>query len=120
MWKLVLLALFTVPLRANAETVFVKYRGSVDLAPFQCEPVTRSSFIQRVCYDRHERYMLISLNGTYYHYCQIGEETVSGLMSADSMGRYYNRYIKGNFDCRVNAMPSYERHGLKADGAEYS
>ncbi len=94
---------------ASAEIVFVKYRGSVNLAPFQCETVTRSSFIRRVCYDRRERYMLISLNGVYYHYCEIGTQTVSSLMKADSMGRYYNAFIKGNYDCRINRMPGYNK-----------
>ncbi|MGA7453375.1 MAG: hypothetical protein WBW73_19545, partial [Rhodoplanes sp.] len=56
---------------AIAEEVDVKYRGRLDLAPFQCIDVTRSSFTRRVCYDKGERYMLISLNGTYYHYCNI-------------------------------------------------
>jgi hypothetical protein len=54
---------------AHGDTVFVKYRGPADLAPFRCETVARSSLVRRVCYDAHERYKLISLNGTYYHYC---------------------------------------------------
>lgn len=29
------------------------------------------------------------------------------LLNAESMGRYYNARIKGNFDCRVNRMPSH-------------
>ena len=36
---------------ARAESVYVKYRGNVDLDPFVCTEVTRSSFIRRVCYD---------------------------------------------------------------------
>ena len=52
---------------AQAESVFVKYRGEVDLAPFDCSGVDRSSLVQRVCYERRESYMIINLNGTYYH-----------------------------------------------------
>jgi hypothetical protein len=92
---------------AAAETVDVKYRGKVDLAPFTCLAVTRSSFIQRVCYDHANEYMLISLNGTYYHYCEIDGGTVSALMTAESMGRYYNSSIKGRFDCRTHRVPEY-------------
>jgi hypothetical protein len=55
----------------NAETVDVKYRGPVDLKTFECRDIDRSSFIQRVCYDKGQSYMLISLNGTYYHYCEL-------------------------------------------------
>jgi hypothetical protein len=42
----------------------VKYRGPVDLAPFKCDSISRSSFIQRVCYDEKNSYMLINLSGT--------------------------------------------------------
>ncbi len=67
---------------AHAETVTVKYRGPVDLAPFQCESVSRSSLVTRVCYDPKERYMVIGLQGTYYHYCEIDAGTVAGLRGA--------------------------------------
>jgi hypothetical protein len=36
----------------RAESVYVKYRGDVDLRFFDCWEITRSSFIKRVCYDR--------------------------------------------------------------------
>jgi hypothetical protein len=92
---------------AQAEVVFVKYRGPVDLRPFTCETISRSSLVTRVCYDRRESYMIIGLQGTYYHYCEIDRVTVAQLLSADSMGRYYNSAIKGRFDCRINRMPVY-------------
>jgi hypothetical protein len=90
---------------ACAESVYVKYRGEVDLRFFDCTDIARSSFIRRVCYDRHNEYMLISLNGTFYHYCEIDGGTVSALMTAESMGRYYNASIKGRFDCRTHRVP---------------
>jgi hypothetical protein len=92
---------------SHAESVDVKYRGLVDLKPFQRTEITRSSFIRRVCYDRPNQYMLINLNGTYYHYCQIDGGTVDSLLNADSMGRYFNAQVKGQFDCRVNRIPDY-------------
>jgi hypothetical protein len=55
---------------ARAESVYVKYRGEIDLKYFDCTDITRSSFIRRVCYDSRQEYMLISLNGTFYHYCE--------------------------------------------------
>ncbi len=99
--------LFLIVAQASGETVFVKYRGVVDLAPFTCHAVTRSSFIQRVCYDRRELYMIINLQGTYYHYCEIDARTVDQLLSASSMGRFYNTVIKGHFDCRTGRVPNY-------------
>jgi hypothetical protein len=97
---------------ANAETVDVKYRGPVDLAPFTCQDITQSSVIHRVCYDARESYMLIELGETYYHYCEIDKVTVDGLLAAESMGQFYNQNIKGHggpgpFDCRTHRVPSY-------------
>ena len=94
-----------------AETVEVKYHGPVDLKPFSCTD-TKSSFVNRVCYDKANTYMLILLNSTWYHYCEIDAGTVSSLIKADSVGRYYNSNIKGTgkdgpFDCRTHKVPRY-------------
>jgi KTSC domain len=102
----VLVALFS--LTAHAESVVVKYRGVVDLGPFQCTAVTQSSFVHRVCYDKAQQYMLIELSGVYYHYCGIDDGTVSGMLAANSVGGFYNARIKGRFDCRVTPPPSYQ------------
>jgi hypothetical protein len=91
----------------EARSESVKYNGLVDLKPFECQAVTRSSFIQRVCYDRSNEYMLINLSGTYYHYCEIDKATVSVLLAAESMGRFFNSAIKGQFDCRTRRVPKY-------------
>ena len=93
---------------AHAESVNVKYRGVVALAPFICERITRSSFIDRVCYDPRNAYLLIELNGTWYHYCEIDQVTVSSRLGAPSMGRYHNAAIKGSFDFRTPRMPLYD------------
>jgi len=96
---------------AQAETVNVKYRGPVDLKPFTCQD-TKSSFVNRVCYDAANQYMIILLKETYYHYCEIPKSTVDALLSADSKGRYYNANIKGTgkdgpYDCRTHRVPQY-------------
>jgi hypothetical protein len=98
-------ASLTIP--ARAETVDVKYRGSVDLALFRCTLIERSSFIKRVCFDAADNYMIVSLNGAYYHYCGIDEPTVDAFTGADSMGRFFNASIKGHFDCRTGRVPAY-------------
>jgi hypothetical protein len=90
-----------------SEDVWVKYRGSVDLEPFDCTDVNRSSFIKRVCFNKAKRYMLIRLNDTYYHYCNIPESAVTALMGADSMGRFFNAQVKGKYNCRLNPPPKY-------------
>jgi hypothetical protein len=96
----------------SSETVDVKYRGMVDLKPFACTDTPRSSFIQRVCYDKDQSYMLINLRGTYYHYCELPAATFDAFVSAPSMGQFYNQRIKGTgsdgpFDCRTHQVPRY-------------
>jgi hypothetical protein len=46
--------------------------------------------------------MLINLSGTWYQYCEIDPATVANLLDAESMGRFYNASIKGNFDYRTH------------------
>jgi hypothetical protein len=101
---------FTAEVRS--ETVDVKYHGPVDLTTFECRDINRSSFIQRVCYDKAQSYMVISLKGTYYHYCELPTVTFDALMGAPSMGQFYNQSIKGTgidgpFDCRTHRVPGY-------------
>jgi hypothetical protein len=69
-------ALFLLLLTAEvrAENVDVKYRCPVDLKTFECRDINRSSFIQRVCYDKTQSYMIISWRGTYYHRRHAGIE----------------------------------------------
>jgi hypothetical protein len=105
-----LVVLVTTPV--SSETVDVKYRGIVDLKPFACADTPRSSFIQRVCYDKAQSYMIISLRGTYYHYCELPPAIFDSLTSAPSMGLFYNQNIKGSgsdgpYDCRTHRVPSY-------------
>jgi hypothetical protein len=45
-----LIALAMIVSAAHAETADVKYRGPVDLKPFKCDKIERSSFIREVCY----------------------------------------------------------------------
>lgn len=97
---------------AGAESVFVKYRGVVSLAPFKCTDVTRSSTVERVCYDNSNQYMIIDLSGTYYHYCDVPSTIVTALLAADSIGSYYAENIKGSrgsgpYDCRTRSVPEY-------------
>jgi hypothetical protein len=91
----------------RAETVVVKYRGPVELAYLSCESITRSSFINRLCYDAKEKYVVVQLDATYYHYCGVSADIVADWRAADSMGRFYNTHIKGRFDCRQGHVPDY-------------
>lgn len=99
---------------ARAETVQVKYHGAVSLDAFACLDVNEGSDVSRICYDKTERYMLIQLKTTYYHYCSIDAGTVQGLQAASSKRRYFESRIKGTgldgpFDCRTHPIPSKYR-----------
>jgi hypothetical protein len=51
----------------GSETVEVNDRGAVDFAAFECGDIDRS-LIHRVCYDKAQRYMIVSISGVYKQY----------------------------------------------------
>jgi len=104
---LVVVAVVLAAHKTRSEIVQVKYRGEVNVAPFDCTNIDGGSFVERVCYDKANQYMLIDLRGTYYHYCEIDSATVSSLLQAESLGQFYNATIKGRFDCRTHRVPQY-------------
>jgi len=89
---------------SSAEDVYVKYRGRVSLDPFECRTITRSSLVERVCFDPRAAYLLINLKGTYYQYCRVPQALVIKFLNADSMGRFFNAHIKGNFNCSTSTL----------------
>ena len=58
-----------------------------------------SSFVGRVTYSPPLQTMEIDLNGKKYGYCKVPERIFEGFRSASSKGEFYNRSIKGQFDC---------------------
>jgi hypothetical protein len=92
---------------ASAESVIVKDRGKVDLASFECQDKTRSGFITRVCYDTGNHTLMIGFqDGTYRQYCKVDVSIANGLLSAQSMAKFYSKRIRGTgkrgpFDCRA-------------------
>jgi hypothetical protein len=72
-------------------------------------PLKPSSLVQEIYYDAESHYLLVSLNGTFYHYCGIPSNVVTAWVDAPSLGSFYNASVKGRFDCRVNPVPSYAR-----------
>jgi KTSC domain len=110
-----LLAISLMSWPAWAECVVVKYRSTpVCLDTFKCTETPQSSFVRTVCYDAAKSYMLIKLNGTWYHYCAVDPASVDNLLKANSIGRYYNKnfrshgLVHGPFDCRDHPVPAYQ------------
>jgi hypothetical protein len=81
---------------AGAETVNVEARGAVDLKPFACQDITRSSLVSRVCYDAANRVMIVQVNAVYSQYCEVPEIARDSFLNATSMGQYYNANIRGS------------------------
>jgi len=92
---------------AHAQEVFVKYRGLVDLSNFYCPSIKPSSVVNNICYDQQNEYLLVQLNRTYYHYCEVPLSVFSDWIDADSLGRYYKAFVKGNYSCRLSKPPEY-------------
>lgn len=94
----------------NSKYINVKYRDSkVNIADSRWEYLntSESSFVNGAWYDGEENYMIIKLNSTYYHYCDIPRSIWNDFKVAESFGSYYNYSIKGNYDCRINHVPNY-------------
>ena len=95
---------------ALAEDIYVKYRdGTVDVSNghFQHLSLKDSRLVKNMYYDQGNSYLLVRLKSTYYHHCSIPQGVVSDWRDSSSLGKYYNRNIKGNYDCRINPIPSY-------------
>lgn len=102
---------------AVAEQACPKYReGCVPLETFRCDTVTRSSFINRLCYEPAKRYMIIWLgkDNAPYHHCAVPQDVIDQFKAAPSMGRFYNSNIRsksggehGPFDCRDHPIPAF-------------
>lgn len=114
MKKLFFAVLVLMSQAATAETVQVKYHGPVSLDAFACAAVNENSDVSRICYDKAERYMVIRLKTTYYHYCEIDAATVKGLQGASSKRQFFESRIRGSggqgpFDCRTHPIPKKYR-----------
>jgi hypothetical protein len=90
----------------EAESVDVRYLGPVNLKSFNCQDITRSSLIERVCYDETTRHMVIRRNAVYDQYCELPKGVVDELLNAPSIGQYFNANIaatgkSGPYGCRT-------------------
>lgn len=89
-----------------SETVEIGEHHRVDLGTFECRDVSRSTVLQRVCYDRTRQDLVVVAGGAYGRYCGVAAETVERLLGAPSMGQFFNQNIRGEtaggrYDCRA-------------------
>ena len=98
MRQLLLGLAITISTLANAESVNVKYIGSVDLNGYNCQGIN-SSFVHRMCYSKVQEAVVVLLGANYYKYCGVSERVINGWLSASSKGKFFNNKIKGRFNC---------------------
>ena len=87
---------------ADADVVDVGHAGPVDLAPFVCTDITRSTMIGRACYDEATRSAVIEVRSVYRQFCNLPKPTFDALLDAPSMGQFYLKQIQA-----PEAAPSY-------------
>ncbi len=92
----------------EAETVDVKDSGPVDLKPFACQDITRSSVISRVCYDGASQRMLVQRRAVYLQYCDLPKQALDMFLNAPSMGQYFHANIDAAGDDRAYACSAYK------------
>ncbi len=88
-----------------SETVEIGERR-LDLGTFECRDITRSTVLQRVCYDRAQQDLVVAISGGYDRYCSVPAATVERLLGAPSMGQFFNQNIRREttgerFGCRA-------------------
>jgi KTSC domain len=88
-----ILLMLTAPF--GTEAVEVRGRGPVDLATFECRDITRSTIVQRACYDSAQHQLIVAIKGNYEQYCGLAMQTFDSFMSAPSMGRFFIDNIRG-------------------------
>ena len=85
--------------------IFIKdVQGPVSLSGFINLNTSRSSFIKEAWYKSSDQYLILKLNNTYYHYCNLPQNSWSAFENADSLGDFYNTQIKGRFECETNGL----------------
>ena len=90
--------------------VAVKYRPDpVDIAHPRFVYVNggSSSLVRAAFYDPANNYMVISLDGTSYHYCGMPDSVWSAFKASSSLGSFYNTEVNVRYDCRSGHVPAY-------------
>jgi len=87
--------------------VNVKYWNRVDVAKFDTIDTSKSSFIRNAYYDKNNQYLILNLEWTYYHRCDVPNYIRTDFKNSESFWKYYNKYIKWEYDCRQSVVPSY-------------
>ncbi len=82
-----------------AEMVGLKYGDAVDVSGFD-HLSGRGSLVANAWFDAQFEYLVVQLGSDSYEYCGVPAKVWSEFTSAESLGTFYNRVLKGNYDCQ--------------------
>lgn len=93
----------------SARDVNVQNRGPVNISNghFIGYQFNNSSTVKQIYYDKVNQYLLVDLDGAFYHHCAVPIETVNVWISLSSIDEFYSENVQGSYDCRINPMPEY-------------
>ena len=92
----------------NENLISIKYRNDlVDVSSFQSLNTSSSSFIEKAYYDSSNKYLILNLSWTNYHWCNVPQYIWTDFKSADSYWEYYNKYIRWEYECVSWNIPKY-------------
>ena len=57
-----------------------------------------SSFIMSAAYNEDKQCLRLEIHSTYYYYYGVTRQKVSRFKKAESKGKYFIRFIKGQYD----------------------
>lgn len=60
--------------------------------------IMHSSFIMSAAYNESKQCLRLEIHSTYYYYYGITKQKVSRFKKAASKGRYFIRFIKGQYE----------------------
>jgi len=92
-----------------AREITVKYRDTpVDVSTGFIEyNLIESSLVNELFYNSSHMYALVRLKDTFYHYCGIPNKVVDEWSNSNSLGQFYQRNVKGRYDCRNAVVPTF-------------
>ena len=90
--------------------VAVRYRDDlVDLSHnrFDVFIPEDQTLVNGLWYDKANKYLIISLNGVYYHYCDLSEDVLLDLKTTVDIAEFYKNEIYETHDCHLGNIPRY-------------
>lgn len=71
--------------------------ASITFATPNCKTITRSSFINQVCYENQTKELWMLLKDQWYKYQGVPDYVYENLIIAPSMGQFFNYNIKDHY-----------------------